>query len=173
MRHQVKLSTSIPIKKLRLCACFLALSGSANTYASENALGLKGFELGFPMATCPEETLDTEALKGGAILCKLPISTLGGEPVDSFSVQIFEGRISAVVALMSSKGRGSSHGLIAALRLKYGRETLSKPHIEEYRWQQGPLVLKVDAYRGLVIAVDTSATATQTRRTAEIERKDL
>lgn len=145
-------------------ALALALAGgisqSAPAQAPAAGFSLRGYEVGAPLDSCPDNnTMPAPAFLAGATLCRLAGGELGGTNVSWIFLTLWNGRIISLGAMLPERGRHVGLTLVEALTEKYGPPDASKAHIAVYRWRLPGQEMAFDGYSGSLIATDTGAMA--------------
>lgn len=114
--------------------------------AAQEKVGLKGFYLGQPMQSCPNNTppaTGPEARVGTT--CQITnVSTLAGQPVSKFFVSFAEGRVFLIMALL----KGSKLEIKHALSEVYGKPQAG-PESDDSLWKVGEDAVLLQSTEGI------------------------
>lgn len=132
---------------------------------------LKGYEIGTEMNGCPAGTVSEQQTGTNEIMCSLGPTTLANQAAVDHAVKLKDNKISGVMFKMAERGRYANRSVVEALKAKYGKPAKEKPHLNEFTWQQGSLVLAIDGYKGLLLLMDLER-ARKTQREAAANNKD-
>lgn len=139
---------------------------------AQDAMELKGYVLGAPMADCPAETV-ARTPRPPELMCQLGPTTLANQPVKAVVVSIYQGRIASVFFSLEERGRNAHGTLRDALQEKFGPPSDSKPHVNEYTWRRGQQGMRLDGWTGGVLLIDREAQTRMDRERRDSGKKDL
>lgn len=116
-------------------------------------LELKGVKPGDPMDACPAGARQI-ASKTAETLCGLGPTTLANQNATDHLVSFHDGKVTAVMYQLSERGRHANSLVLNAFKAKYGDATTAKPHVNEYIWIRGNVLLSLDGFTGTVMLLD-------------------
>jgi hypothetical protein len=77
------------------------------------------------------------------------------------------------MVLLKDRGMHANSAVLAAIKEKYGEPTISKPHLNNYIWQKGPLALGFDGYAGRIGLIDIEKNRAASKVRAKASQDDL
>lgn len=120
---------------------------------SAQPLELKGVKPGDPMTECPPGSRTVPA-RTAETLCGLGPTTLANQEASDHLVAFHDGVVVVIMYQLRSRGMNANALVLEALKEKYGDPTISKPHVNDYAWVQGNVVLGLDGLKGSVMLMD-------------------
>jgi len=146
-----------------------AFGGSAQATAPAT-FELKGYALGADLANCPAGfTTDRD---GAITQCRSLRETLGGKPVKYFVIYTYKAKIVGVAA----RGMDKPMDVANALIMKFGQPLESKKRLQEYTWNKGDAIMRVDAFNstgGTVMLKDFAGYGAGKAENARAAQSDL
>lgn len=139
--------------------------------ASAEDLSIKGYAPGQPLSACPENSVSTPGKP--LLMCSLGATTYAGAEAKDISLVIYNNEIIGVMVALRERGPHANSGVLAAMKEKFGNPTESKPHVNEYRWRQGSVILSFDGYRGTVLLADIEKNRKAVESGAKANKGDL
>jgi hypothetical protein len=141
-------------------------------FNSANAFDLKGYTLGDELTACPADSKKAPELLRGMETCELGNTTFLGIQGTQFLLR-YENKVTGIMISIPHGGRNGYSEIYSALREKFGYPRSSKSHINEYQWEHGDNVLKLDGWGGTIVALDTKARRNAEKATVAANKSDM